>query len=349
MIEPTIITYAIPGNDNGGILHIHGNPRSTKMILCCGGYPDDHKPFTPLAKRLASEGDCIVGITCFPGFDLDAYRKSKFDGYKRTGYNFDEVCASIREAVSQLFAHWETKSEVDAVSPKFTIILHDWGVIPGLMFVNRAIDEQYSSHVPNRIVLLDVLTMPHRDYKNIPRQEDVPYSLKPSWYELAVCFTYRFALASSFALLRFVSDIVGLVNVSIMFGIVMLLRLNPTYGFDNHYAIRERARKASSPLSFYRHLVYMCYPYYYMFRCFLRGTGFEDIHLPLDLKSTPILYIYGTEKNVMFHDKISLAIMEREERECRSECRVVAVEGAGHWMYVQKLEVCLEEIKRFIQ
>jgi pimeloyl-ACP methyl ester carboxylesterase len=93
----------------------------------------------------------------------------------------------------------------------------------------------------------------------------------------------------------------------------------------------------------------MCYPYYYMFRCFLRGTGFEDIHLPLDLKSTPILYIYGTEKNVMFHDKISLAIMEREERECRSECRVVAVEGAGHWMYVQKLEVCLEEIKRFIQ
>ena len=347
--QPKIITYPIPGNAKGGLLHIHGKP-SKNIILCCGGYPDDHEPFTPLARRLASEEECFVGITCFPGFDLDAYNKVKFDGYKRAGYDFDEVCASIREAVSQLFKQWKSNSpeEHDDVSPKFTVILHDWGVIPGLMFINRAIEEK-SPYSPNKIVLLDVLTMPHKDYKDIPKQKDVPYPMRPSAYELAVAVSYRLAFASSFALLRFVSEVIGLINYAILYNILMLLRLNPTYGFDNEYAVTRRAAQANSPLAFYCHLVYKCYPYYYMFKCLIQRKGFEDIHIPLDLKATPILYIYGKEKNINFHDWKSLAILEREEREKRSDCRVVAVEGAGHWMYVQKLDVCLDEIRTFIR
>ncbi|KAL3792046.1 hypothetical protein HJC23_011211 [Cyclotella cryptica] len=362
MEDPKIVTYPIPANDNGGLLHIYGNAHSSNVILFCGGYPDDHKPFTPLARLLALESKCFVGITCFPGFELGHFDNIRFNGYKRTGYSFDEVCACIREAVSLLFFEWNKNSsqqltfdEVDDraidsrnVGVKFTIVLHDWAVIPGLMYVNRSIGEQYSLHVPNKIVLLDVLTAPHKHYQDVPLQVSVPYSLKPSTFELAVCFSYRFALASSFAVLCYVSEILGLINLVVSFGIVMLLRLNPTRALDN-LLIEERRMSASSQLSFYRHLVYMCYPYYYMFRCFIRGTGFEDISIPLDLKSTPILYIYGTNKNVMFHDWRSLAILEREEREGRSECRVVRVEDAGHWMYVQKLDVCLNEIKSFIE
>eukprot|EP00956_Cyclotella_meneghiniana_P004208 scaffold5177_cov73-Cyclotella_meneghiniana.AAC.3 len=341
MAEPKILTYPIAGNEKGGILHIHGKPNAKHVILCCGGYPDDHKPFTPLAQRLA-EDDCLVGITCFPGFDLDAYNECKFDGYKRSGYTFDEVCSSIRTAASQLFLQSESRS-----GTKFTVILHDWGVVPGIMFVNRAIEEEYSSHVPTKVVLLDVLPRPHKEYKDLPSQSEVAYPLKPSGYEVIVCLAYRFALATSFALLRFVSDIVGLANMALSFGALLMLRLNPTRKIDNHL-IDKRASEASSPLAFYRHLVYMCYPYYYMFKCIIKGKGFEDVHLPLDLKRTPILYIYGTNKNVMFHDWKSLAIMEREEREKKSDCRVVAVDGAGHWMYVQKIDECLEEIKKFM-
>ena len=165
----------------------------------------------------------------------------------------------------------------------------------------------------------------------------------------AVAASYRFAFASSFVLLRFVSEIVGLINYAILYNVLLLLRLNPTYGFDKQYAYDERVARAKTPLAFYYHLVYMCYPYYYMFKCLIQQKGFEDIHIPLDLKATPILYIYGKAKNINFHDWKSLAILEREEREKRSDCRVVAVEGAGHWMYVQKLDVCFDEIRSFIR
>lgn len=342
MTDPKILSYPIAGNENGGILHVYGKSSAQHVILCCGGYPDDHKPFTPLVQRLASEEDCLVGITCFPGFDLEAYNECKFDGYKRNGYDFDQVCSSIRTAASQLFLQSESIS-----GTKFTVILHDWGVVPGLMFINRAIEEEYCPHVPTKVVLLDVLARPHKDYKDLPLQSEVAYPLKPSSYETLVCLTYRFALATSFALLRFVSDIAGLVNMALSFGALRMLRLNPTGKIDND-VIQERAGEASSLLAFHRHLVYMCYPYYYMFQCMIKGKGFEDVHLPLDLNRTPILYIYGTNKNVMFHDWKSLAILEREEREEKSDCRVVAVEGAGHWMYVQKMDVCLEEIKKFM-
>jgi pimeloyl-ACP methyl ester carboxylesterase len=344
--EPRVITYPIPANDDGGLLHIYGGANAKNIIICCGGYPDDHKPFTPLARRLASEADSLVGITCFPGFDLDSYSKSKFNGFKRTGYSFEEVCNCIREAVSRLFTEWKSKSSED-ISPKFTLILHDWGVVPGLMFANRTIEEQYSLHVPNKIVLLDILTPPHKQYEDLPKQEDVQYSLRPSMYELLVCISYRFALAASFAVLRYASDILGLISMALMFGLVHLLGLNPARTVDSTL-IEKRAQEAKFPLAFYRHLVYMSYPYYYLFKCFIIGKGLEDISLPLDLKSSPILYIYGTDKNVMFHDWRSLAILEREERENRSACKVVKVEEAGHWMYVQKLEVCVEEIKSFI-
>ena len=170
MSDPKIVTYPIPANDSGGLLHIYGSVHSKNVILFCGGYPDDHKPFTPLARVLALESCCFVGITCFPGFDLGAFEKVRFNGYKRTGYSFDEVCACIREAASRLFFEWNldpskqlTFDGVDDlaidsrnVGAKFTIVLHDWAVIPGLMFVNRSIGEQYSVHVPNKIVLLDV-------------------------------------------------------------------------------------------------------------------------------------------------------------------------------------------------
>ncbi|KAL3773973.1 hypothetical protein ACHAWO_010771 [Cyclotella atomus] len=354
MIQPRIITYPIVGNEHGGILHVYGEPTSPNVILYCGGFPDDHKPFTPLARRLAEEADCVVGITCFPGFEPEAYHRCKFNGYKRRGYNFDEVCASIREATIQLFKQCDEAAADstldDAGTPQFTIILHDWGVIPGLMFVNRAIEMKYSRHVPNKIVLLDVLTWPTDTMKeDVPLQSEVSYSLRPSIYELTVCFAYRFALAASFFWLRFASDILGLINMAILTQLVVLFRLSPVKSLDSKLIDERAMQSKSSPLAYYRHLVYMCYPYYHMFIALLLQRGFEDIHIPRDLKATPILYIYGTDKNIMFHNWKSLAILEREEREGTSKCKVVAVEDAGHWMYVQKLERCFEEIKSFIR
>ena len=74
---------------------------------------------------------------------------------------------------------------------------------------------------------------------------DVPYSLKPSTWELVVCLSYPFALASSFAMLCYVSEILGLINLAISFEIIMLLRFNPTKAIDN-VLIEERRTSASS-------------------------------------------------------------------------------------------------------
>ena len=42
-------------------------------------------------------------------------------------------------------------------------------------------------------------------------------------------------------------------------------------------------------------------------------------------------------------------MLEREEAEQRSLCRVVPVEGAGHWLYVQEQELCLKHVLDFIR
>lgn len=178
MLMPRILPYPIPGNDDGGILHTYGNPTANNIVLCCPGFPDDHRPFTPLARRLAEE-NCFVGITCYPGFDYSTFRKNKFNGYKRQGYSFDEVAMCIREATKRLFEEYcnnayvrEQKKDEDGIDaidsniphnnesnkPQFTVILHDWGVVPGLMFTNNSLDDTASPHVPHKVVLLDVLT-----------------------------------------------------------------------------------------------------------------------------------------------------------------------------------------------
>mmetsp|Transcript_28620 Transcript_28620/g.61066 ORF Transcript_28620/g.61066 Transcript_28620/m.61066 type:complete len:123 (-) Transcript_28620:146-514(-) len=70
--------------------------------------------------------------------------------------------------------------------------------------------------------------------------------------------------------------------------------------------------------------------------------------LTLDLVQTPILLMYGTEKNVILHDRRSLATLEQEESTGRSDCRVVK-KGVGNWMYCQRPDVCEKEIRKFLK
>ena len=51
----------------------------------------------------------------------------------------------------------------------------------------------------------------------------------------------------------------------------------------------------------------------------------------------------------MFHDHRSLAILEQEEREGTSDCRAVRVDGAGHWLYCQRPDICEHEIRNFLK
>ena len=90
-----------------------------------------------MASRLANEIDALVGVTCLPGFDDRADKPwIEHKREKRDGYTFDEMAGCLREASKALL------SESRCSKPKIIGLFHDWGVLSGTMWANRAIEEK---------------------------------------------------------------------------------------------------------------------------------------------------------------------------------------------------------------
>ena len=343
-MEPKVIEYPIPGNEKGGILHIFGEKTSQKCILYVGGFPDGVEPFTPMAKRLASNG-CCVGVTCFPGFDFGRYNANKpGSNYRREGYRFEEVVLAVREAASQLFGEYNKTDgkHFEYTNPSYTLILHDWGTVPGAMYANQVIADKelsiskrtlFTDHAPDRIVFLDVLLGP------APNMMDCTKHISRHTTREIVCYmAYRGAAALSFLSHR-VSKPIGAITYLIFGTLVQLTGLSPTRAIDNDMV-------GARITSFGRlsHKIYMMYPYYYMFKALvINKKALAGAHLPTNLDKTPVLFLYGADKNVTFNDRRGMAVLEKQPG-----CRVAKVDGAGHWLYCQKPDVVEKEITSFI-
>lgn len=78
-----------------------GPRRATQLVVMCPGYPNDHQPVTPLAKRLSGPQQCLVRVMCLPGYDFAAKKKTAVGGYS----------------------------------------FHDWGVIAGLQYVSPTLPD----------------------------------------------------------------------------------------------------------------------------------------------------------------------------------------------------------------
>ena len=70
-------------------------------------------------------------------------------------------------------------------------------------------------------------------------------------------------------------------------------------------------------------------------------------HLPLDLCQTPVLFLYGANKNAPLHDAQSVALLQNEYATGRKS-NAICFECAGHWLYLQEPEACFEHVKDFI-
>ena len=57
--------------------------------------------------------------------------------------------------------------------------------------------------------------------------------------------------------------------------------------------------------------------------------------------------MYGTEKRVMFHDKDAVGVLEKEAADGQKS-NAVAVEKAGHWLYLHQPDVCFKEVSKFV-
>jgi len=98
-----------------------------------------------------------------------------------------------------------------------------------------------------------------------------------------------------------------------------------------------------------RKMLYMAYPYFYLYRAMILGQWQSaGCNWPSNLGGTPVLYMYGTEKNIQFHDDNHLVWLKKEAAKKDSKTRVVAVDKAGHWLYLQQPDTCYENVKSFI-
>mmetsp|Transcript_28040 Transcript_28040/g.52611 ORF Transcript_28040/g.52611 Transcript_28040/m.52611 type:complete len:334 (+) Transcript_28040:221-1222(+) len=324
-----IVTYPIADDPIGGAVFLFGALDAPNMAICSAGYPDDHECFLSFASNLAKKANCLVGVTCLPGYD--DREDHPYTANKNEGYTFEEMTNAMREAIKAL-----RKESTYKGTAKLTGIFHDWGLFPGQSWTNRSLREENKELCPDQLVIFDVLGPPH------PEMENVPVTRRDTLYETVMQLTYRIVLATSFGIRRFVSKTLAQIYFLPNLMLLGMLRMSPTSEIDAK-VIQQR----KVPITLDR-MIYMAYPYFNMFKSLLIGQkDFEDICLPRNLEKTPMLYMYGLEKRINFHDRRSVEILKREEKEGRKS-KVVAVENAGHWLYLQQPELCLQEVTKFI-
>jgi hypothetical protein len=93
-----IVTYPVGDDPNAGAVYFVGEADAPNLAIFCAGFPDDHDHFLPLASRVASETNCLVGVTCLPGYD-DREDHPYTTSAKHEGYSFEEWIMAIRESV----------------------------------------------------------------------------------------------------------------------------------------------------------------------------------------------------------------------------------------------------------
>lgn len=326
-----IVPYYITDDPNGGALFLYGNPDSSNIAIFCAGFPDDHEIGQAFCSRLAEENKTFVGLMCLPGYD-DRPDKP-WEAHKTEGYTFKEMTATVREAVKVL------RAESTNDKAKLTGIFHDWGVLPGTIWANQALEDEFADS-PDQLVLFDVLGPVHK-----VQRKDSPDSKGLTVFDIVVTLLYRFFLATAFGLQLYVSKYIALLWHILANTFLKSFNLGPVFEID-YIVVSSREKKLEL-----KRAIYMAYPYFYMFKAVFSGKArseFQDFTLTKDLKKTPILYLYGPQKRAMFHDNRALKYLEREAKENRSKSKAIAVEGTGHWLYIQQPDICLKEVMEFM-
>ena len=328
-----VVYYPISGDGSdktSGRLFIWGKATAANVILLCAGYPDDQGSFSAFAQQLSKEADCLCGVACLIGYD--DYPERPYSSFKPEGYTFDEMTLSLRAAAKALKVYYSTNP-----SAQFVTIFHDWGSCVGAWYTNRVFEEKDALVSPDKIVYFDVLPI-----RSHPKDVNVVMPSKKTWHHTILEVTYRIVLAKAFLISRFLSKYLAAFYFVAMFALLPLIGVVPKSPLDDKI-IQEKKT------SLFR-IIYMAYPYYNMFRALAgidRDVFMEEFHLPL-LDETPVLYLYGKEKGLQFHDEAVVKYLEEQGNKKDNTCRVVAVSNAAHWLYLQQPQVCLEAVKEFI-
>ena len=136
----TVVKHDLLGFKDAANLHVAGRLDAANHVLLCAGFPCDHSSFIPLARHLVDHGDCLVGVACLPDYDRDQPLRPE-------GWDLHEMGTCFSQAVAALQGQASTRPGVG----KLTLIVHDWGIVPGFMHSN--------SVGCDKLVVFDVLPL----------------------------------------------------------------------------------------------------------------------------------------------------------------------------------------------
>jgi len=326
----------------------------SRILLLAAGYPDDHSVFVPLASRLAAEQpDCITAVTCLPGFDNDTeddndgtpQPQDSYHTPRPDGYTFPEIAAALREAAKV----------VKRQNPHahLSVIFHDWAVVPGLLFVRQALREDQAaaaqqqlegttthaplSLAPDQMVLMDVLFSPF----GAAEAKRAPLA---SWYKITVLYAYQHALVLLFVVHRDLSQRLARWLFPIVCHVLCALRLFPLHrSVDRRWLVATPAERR----------IDKCYIYWQFWKAVYSGE-FQRNHLARDwlvpLDRVDLLFLYGTDKVVHFHDSLMVEHLNNYDNDndsCHHRHKAVGVPNAGHWFFLQQPDLTFHEVRDF--
>lgn len=333
MAEPDkVIYYPITGDkddETTGRLFIYGDKNASNVVLLCAGFPDDQGAFSAFAAKLAQDSDCLCGVACLVGYD--DYPKRPYTSNRPEGYSFNEMTTSLQAAAKALKVLYSTNPNA-----QFITIFHDWGSAIGAIYTNRVLDGGDALVSPDKIVYFDVLPI-----KLHPKSKDTIEPAKKTFHQLIMELSYRIVLASAFLIQRFISKYLAAFFFLFWFMVLRILGIAPSSPLD------DKVMQEGEQKSIFR-IIYMAYPYYYMFRDMFgldAADAIGEFYLPLE---TPVLYLYGEAKKLQFHDENVVNYLKEEGTKKDSKSNAIGVPDAAHWLYLQQPDVCLKAVKDFI-
>lgn len=190
------------------------------------------------------------------------------------------------------------------------------------MLTTRLLDDCFQDLIPNELILLDVCMPPHSSVDTSHLQID--YSFIESLYTWLALLAYSINFCIAFSIAYYFNPDMA------VFTYLAEWKIQGWMGWEPH-AFVDETHIANRYLGLdLHHLMYMAYPHYYFWRNVLLWKGeLETSHLPMDLHKTPVLFLYGKDKNIMFHSPKTLAVLEDEFMKCHRS-KAVAVPNAGH-------------------
>ena len=331
------LSYKVPNENDepplNGKLYVYGDPSSPTMTILCAGFADDHTVFLPFAKALSAK-QVLVGVMCIPGYDDRPEDGMPWENHPAQGFTFDETAQSVREAVKAL-SNVSTHS-----NPQLVGVFHDWAIQPGSRWAQQLEKEFRDDPTvplkPDKMVFFDVL----------PKCQQDPTMGGGSFREL-LSNSYMFVFGTASWLSTNVSKYLGPLTFIPPMMFLMVTGIFPIYPFEQKTTEVLYGDKKPGLLR----MSYMMYMYRYGIYDAYKNGERDSISLHEDWKNTPVLYVYGKKKKAMYHSEESIKILQKEETENLSLCRVRGIEEAGHFFYVpeQKLEESLQHVVDFIE